>query len=393
MTTLRVEQSSRLRRTRSLASGLSCTLPELRPRQMELLKDWLRSHAAERNWQSLLDEAGRERLDVADELLERLLLAGNVTAVESRENNQWLVKRVRWSDIAALQTAAGLRTAAAAKASREAIHDELQSIVEDTPWLESAARHCLETRLSDSVREARLTLLRALDAWHREQRFGLRRDFEQRARERTKSITLSEWKWLEEHVPLESLGIARFAPMLSVGGTLCLQNARGTISVAAAGMCALPMRLLSEQGLSVSEAPQRYWLIENRASFERQCADAPEGTCVLWLPGRPSDSWRDAVQQLLRLAPAPADISCDPDPAGVEIALTAGALWQEAQLDWRAHGMLHDAWKHAPHIELTAEDLKWLDRLDARSDLPPELRQLCAEMRQHRSKAEQEAWL
>ena len=55
MTTLRVEQSSRLRRTRSLASGLSCTLPALRPRQMELLKDWLRSHAAERNWQSLLD--------------------------------------------------------------------------------------------------------------------------------------------------------------------------------------------------------------------------------------------------------------------------------------------------------------------------------------------------
>lgn len=44
--------------------------------------------------------------------------------------------------------------------------------------------------------------------------------------------------------------------------------------------------------------PRRYWLIENRASFERQALAAAPGPCVVWLPGQPPQSWREAMQWL-----------------------------------------------------------------------------------------------
>ncbi|WP_313301467.1 hypothetical protein [Diaphorobacter sp.] len=393
MSALRVEQSSRLRRTRSAASFPCTTWPELRERQSALLKDWLRSDASERQWQTLLDAAGPDRLDLADELRDLLLHAGVLQTKEHFSRGQWLVERVRWSDVPALQQVAGLRTAAERESSRSAITAQLQMLAQDTPWLESAARHCLDARVGDNVRTARLELLHALHGWHQQQRFGLWRDFALHARGTTKSITPTEWKWLEAHVPLESLGIARFAPMLWLAGELTLHTSHGDISVAAAGMCGLPTRLFSQSDLHAQNAPAHYWLIENRASFERQATHAPERTCLIWLPGRPCTSWCEAVQALLAIAPAPARISCDPDPAGVEIALTAGALWQQAGQTWTAFRMQREDWERAPAIALTADDVQWLDRLQARDDLPRELQRLCADLRDTGRKAEQEAWL
>mgnify|MGYP000959705958 CR=1 FL=1 len=70
----------------------------------------------------------------------------------------------------------------------------------------------------------------------------------------------------------------------------------GCIDVAAAGLCSLPTRLFGTP--AQVRAPRRYWLIENRASFERQALAAAPGPCVVWLPGQPPQSWREAMQWL-----------------------------------------------------------------------------------------------
>ena len=389
MTALRAQSTGRGRRTRHGAPWTG--LPTLRPAQHALLCDWLRADAAERQWQSLLDIAGTQRLELAEELREQLLHAGAWHTKERFVHSQWRVERVVWSDVAALQEAVGLRSAATRESARRQLAAQLQALGEREPWLESAVRHCLDSRQSEALRQARLELLRALVGWQAEQRFGLRQDFAQHARGSTKAITETEWKWLAAHVPLEALGIARFAPLLWLGGTLCLHTPQGRIDVAAASLCGLPTRLFGTP--TQVRAPQRYWLIENRASFERQALAAAPGTCVVWLPGQPPQSWRQAMQWLLQHAPAPADVSCDPDPAGVTIALAAGALWQAAGLPWQPHRMQPDDWGAAPRLPLTEHDHAWLQRLQARTDLPTTLRALCTALQAQNHKAEQEFWL
>lgn len=98
---------------------------------------------------------------------------------------------------------------------------------------------------------------------------GLRRDFALKARDSTKSIGAADWRWLESSFDLERLRIT-----------------------------------------------------------ERQAQELPAGELLLWLPGRPSTAWMEAIAHLLRLAPAPSRISADADPAGVYIACTVGALWE-----------------------------------------------------------------
>jgi hypothetical protein len=136
-------------------------------------------------------------------------------------------------------------------------------------------------------------------------------------------------------------------------------------------------------------------LIENRASFERQAMQRDVDTALIWLPGRPPSSWLHAVGALLDHAPAPALVSADPDPAGVEIALTAGALWQARSLPWQPHEMGADTLAAAPRTRPLNghHDRPVLARLKARTDLPPELTALCNYMSTHGVKAEQEGWL
>ena len=111
------------------------------------------------------------------------------------------------------------------------------------------------------------------------------------------------------------------------------------------------------------------------------------------MPGRPSGDWQQATAWLLAQAPAPADISCDPDPAGVDIALTAGALWQAAQQPWRCTHMAAAYWAQGTTRPLNAHDERLLAQLLARPDLPTDLLQLCAHMQAQACKAEQEGWL
>ncbi len=52
------------------------------------------------------------------------------------------------------------------------------------------------------------------------------------------------------------------------------------------------------------------------------------------MPGFAPTWWLESVELLITLQPAPALIACDPDPAGIEIALQAGRLWKGARLAW-----------------------------------------------------------
>jgi hypothetical protein len=159
---------------------------------------------------------------------------------------------------------------------------------------------------------------------------------------------------------------------------------------------------------SAANGCPRYWtLVENRTSFERVARQRATDEGVLWLPGFPPGWWQSAVARLLALAPAPARIACDPDPAGIEIALAAGRVWDAAGRVWDAAGKSWEAdgldWQpwHMDATDLarlparkplTPRDNERLIALIA-GDLPDSLRALALEMQLRDSKGEQEGYL
>lgn len=389
---LEVTPSGKHKRTRRSSEPFA-ELPALSTAQHSVLRAWLKSHAQERNWQSLLEAAGVSHLDAAQELLPLLLNAGAVAVKEELVHTQWRPWRVVWTDLDALQRAAGIATRTERQADRCRWVEQLQALAEEHDWLAAAVQSCLRGQLSASAQAARTELLIALVQWKQEERQGLRQDFALAARGHTKALTATEWDWLEQHVPMESLGIARFEPLLYLGGALGLRDAeRGAQwRLDATGFVALPCRKLAAP-LTVCKVPSHYWLIENRASFERQVLRLDSDVCIVWLPGRPGHDWQTAMRWLLQAAPAPAVISCDPDPAGIQIALTAGALWHAAGLSWRADRMAPQEWLGGATLPLNAYDLRVLEALE-HTPLPAELATLRDALLQHRCKAEQEGWL
>ncbi|HEY0954565.1 MAG TPA: hypothetical protein VGE36_07410, partial [Roseateles sp.] len=113
---------------------------------------------------------------------------------------------------------------------------------------------------------------------------------------------------------------------------------------------------------------------------------------LVWIAGRPTRAWAQAMVRLLALAPAPAAISADADPAGIEIALAAAAPWIAVGQPWVATAMEPARLDRAGVQPLGAYDRAVLQRLAAQ-DLPPELAALRDAMAQRGVKAEQEGWL
>lgn len=367
-------------------------LPALPAPQHAVLLRWLKSHAHERAWQSLLDAAGKDGLDHADALLEHLLQAGALAVKEVLKAGQWRLERIVWRDLAALQKALGVSTAAEHSAQRDGVRAEWQALIAAHAWLQAAAHAAMKAPLA--VQHQRLPLLQAVLEWKQAQRTGLRQDFALAARGHTKGISNAEWDWLDAHLSLEALGIGRFEPIVWLAGTLTLENpdADAILAVRPLGFVGLPCRQWAAPW-RVRLAPQRYWLVENRASFERQSARLEEGVCLVWLPGRPTGAWMQAMAWLLAQAPAPAAISCDPDPAGLQIAMTAGQLWADAGLAWAPQHMALSQWQAGPTRPLNDYDRRVLIELQADPHLPAPLAQLRDDMWASGCKAEQEGWL
>lgn len=370
-------------------------LPALSTSQQQLLYDWLRSsEAAQRQWQSLLDLAGINRLELAKDLADLLCAAGWAILKEKLAQHQWSISHLNWVDLPAAQSLLGIASQEQRQGHKQHLHAQLKQLTQEHLWLSSATQHLLTSNLPAAILLSRSQLLRALVNWQSEQRSGLRQDFALDARKDTKGISSSEWDWLAEHLDLESLGIERFAPIIWLAGAISLQHPEhvGSCSPQGLSFIGLPSRQLLAPW-QVNVMPQRYWLIENRASFERQATQLEQGVCLIWLPGRPSHSWQEAIAWLLTQAPAPADISCDPDPAGVDIALTAGRIWEKYDLSWLPHRMGVQECLTAQTKALNTYDQARLDQLIRKADLPQSLHELCLHMLATQAKSEQEGWL
>ncbi len=405
MTAWHIEMRGKHKRTRQSFQNF-VTLPALRPAQLAVLQRWLKSHAQERAWQSLLDAAGMDALDRVDDLREGLLAAGALAVKEEFKSGQWRLSRIVWRDLPAVQQAAGVTTAAQHAAQRDDLAAQWRALADEHPWLAAAAQAAAQGNAA--VQAQRLPLLLALLEWQQAQRTGLRQDFALAARGQTKGITATEWEWLDAHLSLENLGIGRFEPLLWLAGSLGLQKkctetpstekhntdpqSVQVLALQHMGFVGVPCRQWAAPW-SVCQAPKRYWLVENRASFERQAVQLPVGVCLVWLPGRPSDAWLQAMRWLLSQAPAPAAISCDPDPAGIQIALTAGQLWVDAGLSWTPEKMSPNVWKDGITRALNDYDRRVLAQLQEAAHLPAALADLRDFMRDSGVKAEQEGWV
>jgi hypothetical protein len=394
-------------RDRSAPGPVSEQLRLLDADLAELLRRWLRSDSVRRGRAALLQEAGPLGIERAELLCELLLREGWVVRRERLTGGAWQWEAIVWRDLARLQSLLGVASPRqrsqerqsrvdAAAAWLQTRRDDTASSALDPDLLDELTRALEQLREDKGLRldilTTRLQLLRALAEWHDAEAQGSRRDFALRALGTTKAVGEADWRWLQACFDLKRLRIARFAPVAWLAGDLLLEWGGQRMQFGHLHFMAMPLADLCRA--TAASGPKRWWLIENRASFERQAQAPHPGTLLVWMPGRPPDAWLQAIAHLLGLAPAPAWISADADPAGVDIACTAGALWTNRGLQWQPHQMgaaqLAASNQHWP---LNAHDHRLLAVLMARADLPLELRALCEAMTREGRKAEQEGWM
>lgn len=381
-------------RSRQELEATAPTWPEAFPRldadAQPLLADWLRGSAATRKWQSLLETAGPDRIELAHRLSDLALKSGLCTRRERFDKGRWQPVEVCWVELEALQAALGLPTRSHRDARRAAHGQRLDALMSDA-LVGEAAQALAESRMAIGPAEARAALLVALAGWVADGAEGLRRDFALRLGH-TKAIGDGEWQWLERHFDLPVLGIGAFAPTLTLAGEACMVwPGEGRVDLGTLAFATLPVQsLLALQ--QVDAPPARWWLVENRASFEKQAARRAPGTLLVWIAGRPTRAWTAAVAHLLARAPAPAAVSADADPAGIEIALAASQPWVDCGLPWQPEAMEAARLNHPRAQGLGAYDRATLARLDG-VPLPPMLAGLRDAMRERGLKAEQEGWL
>lgn len=390
------------------------SLPLLGATQMQALKRWASKERAICRRLTLLKEAEPATIEEAEVLRERLLAEGWIECREQLTGGAWQWDSLRWRDLPRLQELLGIENPQARERRRE------DALVQAEAWL--AQGLAVEPDVLDALQSAlaamqadktlplasllaRLDLLKALADWQSTGMEGSQRDFALHARGETKALSAAEWRWLGQALDLERLRISPFAPMLAWAGPIELHWHEQHMDLGALHFAQLPLSdvlRLTRIGGTV----QGWWLIENRASFERQArlareavtkpvTEAAHAACIIvWLPGRPSQAWLAAWSHALRLFPAPVAVSADADPAGVDIACTVGACCEQAGLPWAPEQMgVAQLEAAAQHWPLNDHDVALLQRLLARPALPEPLRALCLAMQREGRKAEQEGWL
>lgn len=405
-------------RDRRADTDVPPSLPLLGATQMQALKRWASKERAGCRRLTLLKEAEPATIEEAETLRERLLAEGWIECREQLTGGAWQWDSLRWRDLPRLQALLGIQNPQARERQRE------EALAQAAAWLTQQGG-ALEPDVLDALQaalaalqsdralplaswSARLDLLKALADWQSAGLEGSQRDFALHARSETKAVSAAEWRWLAQSFDLERLRISPFAPMLALSGPIELQWGERRLGLGALHFAQLPLSdVLRATG--VSGTVQGWWLIENRASFERQArlarevrevaiqaagetAQAPRA--IVWLPGRPSQAWLAAWSQALHLLPAPVAVSADADPAGVDIACTIGTCCEQAGVPWLPEQMgVAQLEAATQHWLLNDHDLALLQRLLARPGLPAPLHALCVAMQREGRKAEQEGWL
>ncbi|WP_257388537.1 hypothetical protein [Tahibacter caeni] len=354
--------------------------------QRALLGEWLAGAAPSRRWDSLLKIAGGLRVELARRLCDDLLRDGWIERCERREprRDDWQWTQIAWRRRDRLHAALGLPPPDLREQVRARLSTAASTLVEF-----AAALDDLQDRAS-GVALRRLGLLQALQDWKRQSRDGTRREFAQFAGAHTKSIADADWRWLDEQVDLEALGVRRHSPALWLRAPLRLRLAPGELDLRAVPDL-IGLSPATVTALAAADGAIGCWrLVENRTSFEHAARALGDRDGVIWLPGQPPAWWFAAVRALLRVAPAPLRIACDPDPAGIEIALSAAQCWEERGLAWSAWQMDAAALAALPkRLPLGDDDPARIARLDTLA-LPPALRSLLEAMRAQDAKGEQE---
>ena len=376
-------QASRRRFSRE-ATGVPLELPGA---QIDLLFRWLKPNQARRKWSTLLAAAGSKNLGTPMKLADWLLRHGWSVQYEKRSGSRW---NITWLEFPRLNA---LREMFQLPDPKQLANDWASASAYRFDTADIATAHTALASLPLARRLQRFSLLKSLDLWRDEERQGTRRDFSLLARGDSKGVTAAEWNWLAAAVDLEKCGIFEHTPHLLVAGPIRLHTGSGIIDLdASADWAALtPETIATAQ--RCDGQPGVWRLIENRTSFERSARQRTPDMAVVWLPGFPPGWWQESMRRLLVGAPAPAEIACDPDPAGIAIALQAARLWEALNLPWLPFAMHRDDLLAARQRKpLTEHDRQQLAQLLS-GTLPPVLRQLAATLLELGEKAEQEAYL
>lgn len=423
-------RATRLRRRR-LDAPVPTQLEGLPASWRQLLSLWVAADGLHRTRQALLKQAGAAHIEQAEALCDWLLEQGWIVRKERLEGGRWQWQALNWRDLDMLKQLLGVGSRQQRAQQKAQLLQQAQQRLtlqeqgmgpEQAALLEALQKaldglSCQAASLTPALLQRRLRCLSALLDWVGCRRQGTRRDFSLHALGATKALGAGDWRWLAQCVDLEACGVTAFEQGFSLAGPARLHLAQGVLDLQAAAFLTLPLAdVQALQSLEpLTDAKKQFahwWLIENRASFERQCLLRRQAQCrpanagqasaaqddapglLVWLPGRPSQAWLQAMQHLLRLAPAPLRISADIDPAGVDIACTLGSLWQQQGLTWQPWRMGAAELEGTPQRwALNDYDRALLQQLLLRPQLPLALRQLCQAMQRMQRKAEQEAWL
>jgi len=365
-------------------------VPQEQPLQLwsttrkHLLKQWLKGTSASRRWSALLKIAGSNRVNEANELLQALMETGWIQIEERRNRGRWEATQVEFLALEPLRERLGLKN----REKLAAQHQKLNRSQFGDSQLEDLRQDLAAMPPERALK--RHELLLALEAWQEHEHFGSRRDFSQFARGSTKAISDSEWRWLSDALDLEEWKIGRHTATLCLRASfrLCFATGQLDLGVLPDFIALTPATLAALQ--SVSARPKHWLIIENQTCFEKVARQAKPHEAVLWVPGHPPLWWQTAVARLIALCPAPAKISCDPDPAGIQIALTLGRLWQQNTCSWSPWKMGAEELKKLKHgLPISARDRLLLQGL-RNQPLSPELASLAAAIEAQGIKGEQE---
>lgn len=355
----------------------------------ELLTRWVRRGGNSR-WETLRNDAGVTSINLAESLREWLLREGWAVVVEQRQHNEWWPQSLELRNLPQLRAALGISDKEQDTQRWQAAREELKTCGDNN--LATALFALDELPVHRAL--ARYDLITALQRWQDAQKSGTRRDFALAARDDTKGVSEAEWNWLEQTLDLAEFRIERHTPLLLLSASLTLTLPHGQLDLASHPDFAALTPVTLQNTTAASGTVSRWQLVENRTSFERVARQRKHDEGVIWLPGFPPSWWRASVSRLLDLVPAPAHLACDPDPAGIAIALKAAELWRERNLTWLPWKMaVTDLAALRVRKPLTESDRLQIAALQQESTLPAPFLELIKWMLKHDEKGEQEGYL
>jgi hypothetical protein len=356
----------------------------------ELLVQWVGLGGSSR-WETLIKKAGLAKKSTADALLDWLLKKGWAVVDEERKHGDWWPYRVELREMKALRSQLGLPDFDEVALQWQTLRAELQANAESDELLLTVLSALDAMPLSRAI--PRAMMVKSLLAWREDERVGTYRDFSMFARAATKEITKTEWDWLDTHFDLAEFNIEQHTPLLLVSANMVLHTGLGEINLSAMPDFAALTPATVKSIQSASRTVTAWIFVENRTSFERVARNRHANEGVIWLPGYPPSWWKESVSHLIKYAPAPAKVACDPDPAGIAIALSAIALFHASDLQATAWKMGVDELKNLPNKKLLSEfDQQQLTGL-LKQNLPVELKTLAGYMLVNQQKGEQEGYL